>query len=93
MVSCISGIWVENKTRMADKHLTVFVMWEFSGLYLKVEIYDLELLAFVFEKIVKIFGDWKKDIVPVLLKFISVRKVVKGNVITNVTSVFGMEAD
>jgi len=32
-------------------------------------------------------------IVPVLLKFILVKKVVKGNVITNVTSVFGMEAD
>lgn len=55
-------MWVESKTRMADKHLKVFLIWGLSGLYLKVEIYDLELLTFVFEKIVKISGDWKKDI-------------------------------
>lgn len=62
MISPISDMWVESKTRMADKHLKVFLIWGLSGLYLKVEIYDLELLTFVFEKIVKISGDWKKDI-------------------------------
>lgn len=62
MISPISDMWVESKTRMADKHLKVFLIWGLSVLYLKVEIYDLELLTFVFEKIVKISGDWKKDI-------------------------------
>lgn len=44
-------------------------------MYFKVEIYDLELLIFIFEKMVKIFGDWKKeDIVFIFLKFILVKK-------------------
>lgn len=44
-------------------------------MHFKVEIYGLELLILIFEKMAKIPGDWRKeDIVPILLKFILVKK-------------------
>lgn len=78
VISSISDVWVESKTRMANKYL-----WGFGGLHLKVEICDLELLTLIFlllltlifDKIVKSPGDLKKEIIiPILLKFILVKE-------------------